>query len=79
MPAPQGREAIYSPGGSSSTAAKDPALAATWDASHRRITFYCPVGMVPELEVEMVRSGRSKTAVIVDALRAHLKASVHRR
>lgn len=75
MPPHQGREAIYRPGGPSQTEPES----ATWDKAHRRVTFYCPVEMVAALQAEMLRSGRSKTAVIVDALRAHLKASARRR
>ena len=43
-----------------------------WEAQHRRVTFYCPVELLERIEAEIVQSGRSKTAVIVDALRADL-------
>ena len=43
-----------------------------WEAQHKRVTFYCPTELLARIETEMVRSGRSKTAVIVDAVRAEL-------
>ena len=45
-----------------------------WEAQHKRVTFYCPVELLERIEAEIVQSGRSKTAVIVDALRADLSA-----
>jgi hypothetical protein len=36
------------------------------------VTFYCPLELLEAVEAEMARSGRSKSGVIVDALRAHL-------
>jgi hypothetical protein len=44
----------------------------TWEASHSRVTFYCPDDLLEAVEREMDRSGRSKSRVIVDALREHL-------
>ncbi len=44
-----------------------------WEASHRRVTFYCPEDLLHAIEAEMVRSGRSKSRVIVDALQEHLE------
>ena len=52
-----------------------PPSTGTWEQAHRRVTFYCPVAVLAALEREMGRSRRSKTAVIVDALREHLKPS----
>ena len=75
----RGQEAIYSSADPDTAPAPGASPTFTWDASHRRVTFYCPVGLVPELEAEMVRSGRSKTAVIIDALMAHLQLPPHRR
>ena len=49
------------------SAAREP-----WEAQHKRVTFYCPTELLVRIEAEMVRSGRSKTAVIVDAMRADL-------
>lgn|GEM_PF-5331570 len=43
-----------------------------WEATNQRLTFYCPVELAAAIEVEMAGSGRSKTQVIVDALRAQL-------
>ena len=71
-PPARGREAIYT------TAPRQPSTvdrqpsAAGWDESHRRVTFYCPLDLLQALEREMGRSRRSKTAVIVDAVREHL-------
>ena len=45
----------------------------TWEAEHQRVTFYCPVRLLGQIEAEMSRSSRSKTAVIADAIREHLK------
>lgn len=50
----------------------EPALPATWEETHQRVTFHCPVALREAIEEEMRRSGRSKSRVIVDALRAHL-------
>ncbi len=44
-----------------------------WDESNRRVTFYCPVEVLEAIEAEMKRSGRSKSQVIVNALRAYLE------
>jgi hypothetical protein len=45
-----------------------------WDSNNVRVTFYCPKPLLGQVENEMVRSGISKTRVIVDAIQAHLKA-----
>jgi hypothetical protein len=42
-----------------------------WEDVNRRVTFYCPEELLDAIEAEMATSGRSKTAVIVDALRAY--------
>jgi hypothetical protein len=42
-----------------------------WEDVNRRVTFYCPEEILDAIEAEMATSGRSKTAVIVDALRAY--------
>jgi hypothetical protein len=47
---------------------------AEWDASHLRVTFYCPRSLLGQVESEIKRSGRSKTRVIVEAIQSHLKA-----
>ena len=43
-----------------------------WEETHRRVTFYCPDEVLDAIETEMARSDRSKTRVIVDALRTQL-------
>ena len=43
-----------------------------WEDPHRRVTFYCPTDLLDSIEDEMTSSDRSKTQVIVDALRAQL-------
>ena len=45
---------------------------ATWEETHQRLTFHCPVALRQAVEEEVRRSGRSKSRVIVDALREHL-------
>lgn len=44
-----------------------------WEEAHQRVTFYCPRDLLRTLELEAVRSDRSKTQVVVDALREHLE------
>lgn len=46
--------------------------AATWEETHQRLTFHCPVALRRAIEEEVARSGRSKSRVIVDAVREHL-------
>lgn len=43
-----------------------------WEEAHQRVTFYCPRDLLRTLELEAVRSDRSKSQVIVDAIRQHL-------
>ncbi len=43
-----------------------------WEDTHQRVTFHCSVALREAIEEEMRRSGRSKSRVIVDALRADL-------
>jgi Ribbon-helix-helix protein, copG family len=74
---PAGREALFA-----ETSAPKPALSTVdrrrspvgggWDATHSRVTFYCPAELLAGIEEEMKKSGRSKSRVIVDALRQHL-------
>lgn len=45
---------------------------AAWEENHKRVTFYCPVDVLDAVEASMRETGRSKTRVIVDALRQHL-------
>ncbi len=78
-PPARGREAIYTDAARQPSTVDRPPQpvdrqrsAAGWDESHRRVTFYCPLELLQALEREMGRSRRSKTAVIVDAIREHL-------
>jgi hypothetical protein len=43
-----------------------------WEAQNQRLTFYCPTDLERAIEAAMVATKRSKTQVIVDALRAQL-------
>ncbi len=86
MPAPKGREALYQaspPPASTEPEVEHKRLTVDrkrstpaderWEDSHTRVTFYCPVSLVKAIEVEVADSGRSKSQVIVEALRAHLR------
>lgn len=67
-----GRDAVYGGARARKTAAPpEPAL--SWEQRHKRVTFHCPIDLLDALEDEVEASGRKKNAVIVDALRAHLK------
>ena len=46
-----------------------------WEAAHQRVTFYCPRDLLRAVELETARSQRSKSQVIVDALREHLASN----
>ncbi len=83
-PVPKGRDALYS--GSTSTvdgppsplapaaAARPPrAVGQNWTESHQRVTFYCHRDLIGDIERAMGESNRSKTQVIVDALRQSLR------
>ena len=72
---PGGREALFAP-------AAEPAAPAprqrrdspgSWEESNKRVTFYCPGELLAAIEREMGRSGRSKTRVITDAIKEHLR------
>lgn len=41
-----------------------------WEETHQRVTFYCPVELADAIATRSVATGRSKTQLIVDALRA---------
>lgn len=49
-----------------------PGPAGTWEETHQRLTFHCPLVLREAIEKEVQRSGRSKSRVIVDALQEHL-------
>ena len=57
--------------GSSSTVNGSP----NWTEAHQRVTFYCHRDLIRDIERAMGESGRSKSQVIVDALRDHLRAN----
>lgn len=46
-----------------------------WEEAHQRVTFYCPRDLIAEIEASMRLTDRSKTQVIVDAIRAHLHSA----
>lgn len=68
-PDARGREAIFGP--ATPTVDRQPSTS-TWGERHKRVTFYCPVELLSQLEAEMDHSGRTKSGVIVDAIRQHL-------
>jgi len=45
---------------------------AGWEQMHKRWTFHAPIDVLEAIEAESKRSGRSKTAVVVEVLRAGL-------
>ena len=45
----------------------------TWDSSHKRVTFYCPLDLLRELEQAARATGRSKSQLLVDGLRLALR------
>lgn len=49
-----------------------PPAGQAWEDNHQRITFYCPKDLVVAVEAAMADTSRSKSQVIVDALRAQL-------
>lgn len=54
----------------------EPGPGGTWEESHQRVTFHCPVELRKAIEEEVRRSRRSKSRVIVEALREHLGVEV---
>ena len=44
----------------------------TWEDLNRRVTFYCPPDLLEAIEAARQDTGRSKTQVILDALRRDL-------
>ena len=79
-PPARGREALYEPAlSTTSTVDRLPSPVQQelisvpgWEESNKRVTFYCPTDLIDAIEDSMSRSGRSKTQVIVDALRKDL-------
>lgn len=43
-----------------------------WEDVNHRTTFYCPIDLLEAIEADVASTGRSKTQVIVEALRAQL-------
>jgi len=43
-----------------------------WDTNHKRVTFYCPLELLRELEEAVRTTGRSKTRFLVEGLRLAL-------
>jgi len=43
-----------------------------WDTNHKRVTFYCPLELLHELEEAVRTTGRSKTQFLVEGLRLAL-------
>ena len=84
-PSPQGREALYQsepPSTVGETVDRkrltvdrkpSPVTAQKWEESHVRVTFHCPVDLVEAIEAEASDSGRTKSRVIVEAIRADLR------
>jgi Ribbon-helix-helix protein, copG family len=74
----RGREAVYQPDppapalGPPQTVDRQRSTGASWDDTYQRVSFYCPLELLEAVEADMARSGRSKSAVIVAALREHL-------
>lgn len=72
-----GREAIYGsepePGTSCvEQPAVEPRRGRSWEELHRRATYHLPIDLQEAIAVEAERSGRSKSRVVTDALRAYL-------
>jgi hypothetical protein len=47
-------------------------VGAGWEASNKPVTFYCPMDVYDVLMAEAASGERSKTQIIVDALRSEL-------
>lgn len=80
MPKPRSVRDVEQQDGPSAAAfyaADEPSAAATperpgWEQLHRRWTFHAPVDVLDAVAAEAKRSGRSKSAVVVAALRKEL-------
>ena len=57
------------------SAVPEPAAEETWEASHKRVTFYCPVDLLDELARAVRTTGRSKSQLLVKGLRLALRES----
>jgi len=49
-----------------------------WDANHKRVTFYCPLELLHELEEAVRTTRRSKTQFLVEGLRLALREAGQR-
>jgi hypothetical protein len=72
-----GREAVYGPTPSTTDAPRRPGRpkktdGPTWEESHERATFHLARDLHQAVKEEAARSGRTKSAVVSDALREHL-------
>lgn len=77
-----GREAIYSQpaGGADHRDDTQPEEARrSWADLHSRATYHLPVDLQQAIAEEAARSGRSKSRVVADALRAYLGSTVNGR
>jgi hypothetical protein len=44
-----------------------------WERDHAKMSFYLPRDVLAELDAEAKRTGRSKSRIVTDLLREHLK------
>ena len=44
----------------------------SWEANHKRVTFYCPIDLLQELERATRTTGRSKTQILTEGLQLAL-------
>lgn len=51
----------------------------TWEATHKRVTFYCPTDLLDALERAVRATGRSKSQLLVEGLRLALRGAATRR
>jgi hypothetical protein len=73
-----GREAIYGNQPDPAATPLHPAPAEaqqkpSWEELHRRATYHLPIDLQEAIAAEAERSGRSKSRVVTDALRAYLQ------
>jgi Ribbon-helix-helix protein, copG family len=47
----------------------------TWEATHKRVTFYCPTDLLEDLEHAVRATGRSKSQLLVAGLRLALRGA----
>ncbi len=71
--APSGGETDSPPDGQPLSVNRQPSTVDRWETLNKRVTFYCPRELLKQVDGEVMRSGRSKSQVIVEALREHLE------